>query len=282
MDFWCSATYEPWSWTPRPYLGAWLLSAALLAWYFLARARLAPPRDGAPSRRQIASFVGGVVALHLATDWPIAALGGGYLASAHVVQFILISFVAMPLLLAGVPAWLARRVLRSGGIAVARWLARPLPALAIFNGTLLATHSPLLLDPSLESQVAKLVIDLAWILAAIVLWMPVLSPLPEVPRLSPPAQMAYLFGQSVLPTIPASFLTFAAFPLYEVYELAPPVHGFDATMDQRFAGLAMKVVAGLLLWVRIARIWFRWSASEEADPPPPTAGTADEVASRPL
>lgn len=263
MEWWCSATYEPWTWTPRPYLGAWLVSTTLLATYLVARRRLAPRGVPRP-RRELVSFVAGVAVLHVATDWPIAALGAGYLATFHVVQFILISLVAVPLLLGGIPAWLARTVLRGPGIAAARWVARPLPALAVFNGTLLATHSPLVVDAALRSPAASFGIDVLWFLAAIVLWLPVLSPLPEVPRLSPPAQMAYLFGQSVLPTIPASFLTFAAYPLYEIYELAPRVHGLDATFDQRAAGLTMKLVAGILLWIRIARVWFRWSASEEA------------------
>ena len=40
------------------------------------------------------------------------------------------------------------------------------------------------------------------------MWWPVVSPLPEMPPLAPPGQMLYLFLQSLVPTIPASFLTF--------------------------------------------------------------------------
>ena len=55
--------------------------------------------------------------------------------------------------------------------------------------------------------------------------MPVLSPLPEIPRLPPLARMVFLFLQSVVPTIPASFLTFGDAPAVQVYEHAPEALG---------------------------------------------------------
>ena len=54
--------------------------------------------------------------------------------------------------------------------------------------------------------------------SSLIVWMPLLSPLPEVPRLQPLARMLFLFLQSVVPTVPASFLTFGDHPLYTFYE----------------------------------------------------------------
>ena len=53
------------------------------------------------------------------------------------------------------------------------------------------------------------------------MWWPVVSPLPELPPISRPAQLLYLFFQSLAPTIPASFLTFGTEPLYPVYATFP-------------------------------------------------------------
>ena len=55
-------------------------------------------------------------------------------------------------------------------------------------------------------------------MSSLIVWMPLLSPLPEVPRLQPLARMLFLFLQSVVPTVPASFLTFGDHPLYKFYE----------------------------------------------------------------
>jgi putative membrane protein len=98
--------------------------------------------------------------------------------------------------------------------------------------------------------------------AAVVAWMPVRSPTPALPRLRPPQQMLYLFFHSILPTIPASFLTFSSVALYPVYGDAALAWGLDPVSDQTIAGVIMKLAGGLLLWIAIAIIWFRWVAEE--------------------
>jgi putative membrane protein len=97
------------------------------------------------------------------------------------------------------------------------------------------------------------------------MWWPVLSPLPELPSLSPPGQMLYLFFQSLAPTIPASFLTFGTSPLYPVYAGFPRIWGIDPLSDQLIAGLVMKLVGGAVLWVVIAVVFFRWGHKEQTE-----------------
>jgi putative membrane protein len=103
------------------------------------------------------------------------------------------------------------------------------------------------------------------LVSSIIVWMPILSPLPEVPRLFPPLAMFYLFLQSVVPTVPASFLTFGKTPLYRVYTTFPRLWGISALDDMQVAGLIMKIAAGLVLWGAITIVFFRWFRREEAD-----------------
>ena len=86
-----------------------------------------------------------------------------------------------------------------------------------------------------------------------------------MPALPAPGQMLYLFLQSLAPTIPASFLTFGHTLLYPVYASFPRIWGVSALNDQLLAGLIMKIIGGLLLWVVIAVIFFRWFAQEQRD-----------------
>jgi putative membrane protein len=95
------------------------------------------------------------------------------------------------------------------------------------------------------------------------MWWPVLSPLPEMPPLPAPGQMLYLFFQSLAPTIPASFLTFGQHPLYPIYETFPRIWGIGPMADQLMAGLIMKLVGGMILWVVIGVVFFRWYAREQ-------------------
>jgi putative membrane protein len=84
-------------------------------------------------------------------------------------------------------------------------------------------------------------------------------------KLSYPARMFYLFLQSLVPTVPASFLTFGHTVLYHVYDRAPETFGIHPMTDQRAAGLIMKLVGGFLLWTVIAWYFFKWSNIEERE-----------------
>lgn len=267
MNFWCSATGEPWSWQWQPYLGVWAFLLAVLALYAAAWRRLAPTAAEADEegwRRKW--FVAGVVVLWLVLDWPVGLLGSGYLASVKMLQFLMITLVAVPMLLRGLPPWMARAIAPGGWrLRALRGLTQPIVALLMFNAVILITHAPIVVDPMQRSELGSFAIDLAWMLGAVIFWLPVVGAHPDLPRLTRPLQMAYVFAQSILPTIPASFLTFADFPLYPVYELAPRLEDLriGALTDQRTAGLLMKIVGGFLLWGRIAVTWFQWAASDE-------------------
>jgi putative membrane protein len=183
----------------------------------------------------------------------------------HMVQHLVLSMVAAPLLLLGTPAWMLRSILRppSQLFRAVRFLSRFLPALIVFNVVLVLTHWPAIVDASLENHLLHFLVHALIFVSALIIWMPVLSPLPEIPRLSPPPRMIFLFLQSVVPTIPASFLTFGSSPLYHFYDGVPHLWGLSTLDDQRLAGLIMKIGAGLLLWMLIAVIFFRWAGEED-------------------
>jgi putative membrane protein len=161
---------------------------------------------------------------------------------------------------------LLRRLLRPPPVrAVWRTLTRPVVALVVFNAMLLFTHWPAVVEAALRSELTHFVLHVLIVGSALVMWWPVMSPLPEMPPLRAPVQMFYLFLQSLVPTIPASFLTFGTRPLYPVYATFPRIWGFGVLTDQLVAGLIMKIVGGLILWGVIAAIFFRWGAREERE-----------------
>lgn len=247
----------------------WLLVAALGAGYAIALTRLGPrfvaPGQRVASRLQVAAYVAGLVALLVAVDWPIHDVAEESMYSVHMIQHLTLTMVAVPLLLLGTPGWLARWILRPPGPAyrLLRRLSRFLPALVVFNVVLVLTHWPLVVNESVSSQPFHFLMHALLFVSSIVVWMPLLSPLPEIPRLTPPMRAVYLFLQSIVPTVPASFLTFGASPLYRSYEHLPKLWGLSPLEDQQVAGLIMKIAAGLLLWMIIAVLFFRWAAEED-------------------
>jgi putative membrane protein len=211
-------------------------------------------------------FLGGVAVLLLGASWPIHDLAESYLYSMHMVQHMLFTFVAAPLLLTGTPAWMWRALLRPAPVrAIWAQLTRPLVALIVANGVLLFTHWPEVVSLSVRSELAHFSLHALLLGSSIVMWWPVLSPLPEFPALSRPGQLLYLFFQSLAPTIPASFLTFGTEPLYPIYATFPRIWGMDALTDQLVAGLVMKLVGGAILWAVIAAVFFRWGREETTE-----------------
>ena len=97
------------------------------------------------------------------------------------------------------------------------------------------------------------------------MWWPVLSNVPELPRLSAPLRMAYLFLQSLIPTVVAAFVTFANGAVYEFYAQAPRMWGISAVEDQQIAGGVMKLMGSVILWGFITVIFFQWFAREQRE-----------------
>jgi putative membrane protein len=226
----------------------------------MRRATQAGDSPGATPLARQASVVGGILTIWLATDWPLGALGAGYLLSVHTVSFVLLALVAPPLLLLGWPAGSSSPA--SGvGWAVA-WATRPLPALALFNVVLMVTHLPPVVDGLMPRQLGAFAIDLAWVLAGLAYWSPVVRPGGHGMLLSYPKRMLYLFGGTILPTVPAAFMTFSDYPIYGLYELAPRVAAITAKDDQQVAGLTMKIVGDLPFWFAFALVFFSWARAE--------------------
>ncbi|HEX2042408.1 MAG TPA: cytochrome c oxidase assembly protein [Acidimicrobiales bacterium] len=278
-----SAGFPHW----HAHLDGWLLMGLIEVAYLVAlrreRARRGPAADAPASRRQVATFTAGVAVLWLASDWPVHDLAEGYLYSVHMVQHLLFTLVAAALLLMGTPGWMARRLLGAGPgrsptrrLVLVRGLSRPVAGLIQFNLVLVLSHWPAVVDATVRYHPLHFVAHAVLLVSAVLMWMPVLSPLPEVGRARPPTQMLYLFLQTVVPTVPASFLTFGARPLYRIYETFPRLWAFSALEDQQVAGLIMKVGAGLYLWVVIAAIFFRWYAREERQAAHPDDAPAED------
>ena len=124
-------------------------------------------------------------------------------------------------------------------------------------------HWPAIINLMVTTELAHFTVHTGLFLAAIILWMPVLSPLPEIARARPMVQMGYLFANSLIPTVPASFLTFGTTPLYEAYDNPQWLWSIDPVTDQAIAGLIMKLGGGAILWIAIGIIWFRWYNDEQ-------------------
>ena len=269
-----------WRWQPHPEV--WLLvgGVALLAIYALRVVGPKVVRAGEPvaSRSQIAWLLLGVVLLWFASDWPMHDVAEEYLFSVHMTQHMLLTFMVPPVLLLATPEWLARLVLGRGRVKRAFFaIARPVPAALAFGGLQLLTHWPGVVNASVENALVHYLVHTALVTTAFLLWIPICGPLPEL-RISYPAQMLYLFVASIVPTVPAAWLTFAEGSVYSAYDIPQRLWGISVTTDQQAAGLIMKLVAGGFLWLIITVRFFQWASKfSDTDKAVDQAGPAHDL-----
>ena len=256
-----------------------LLCATLLAAYFYTINVLRPRLSDAGRVRntQVVLYCLGVLAIYVATGTPIHDLSEQYLLSMHMVQHLMLTLVAPPLLIAGMPGWLWQAMLSGRWVLpVARVLLHPLVAFSVFNFLIVITHLPFVMDYALREHWFHFVVHAGLVGSAIMMWWPVVGGIPELPRLTYPYQMAYLFVQSILPAVIASFITFSETAVYDFYEQAPRIWHISAVEDQQLAGGIMKMSGTLILWSFIGVAFFRWYAKEEAEAQGPAWSEVEE------
>lgn len=258
---------DPWRWQPHPEVWALVAGLALAYWWAVTRIgpRATRPGEVVVTRSQVAWFVAALVTLWVAADWPVHDLGEQYLYGVHMSQHLLLSLVMPPMALLATPTWLARMLVGQGrAYGILRRLARPVVATLIFNGVVVFTHWPAVVNTSVANGILHYGVHVLVVATALLMWMPVAGPLPEL-RLSLPVQMGYLFLQSIIPTVPAGWLTFADGIVYQAYDVVPRVFGLSVAHDQQMAGMLMKVGGGLFLWTVITMLFFRFATSKELD-----------------
>jgi putative membrane protein len=215
-------------------------------------------------RRHVASFAAALLVLFLALNGPLHNLSDTYLFSAHMAQHLLLTLVFPPLLLYGTPGAVMRTLLRPRWVmAVARVLTRPLIAAAVFTAPIVLWHVPAFYEAALRDHNLHIVQHLVFLTTAVIMWWPVLSPVPELPRLPHLLQMLYLFLLGIPMAITGALIALSDRVLYPFYAAAPRVGGLSPLDDQQIGGLLMWVLGGLMLWIVMTVIWFRYSVWDQ-------------------
>lgn len=241
--------------------------------------------------KQVVYFLLAMVLAFVSLQGPLHVLSDGYLLTAHMTQHLLITLIMPPLLLKGLPSWLVDRLLllplyarrairqrRPGALVdrlprgpllhrLGRVITSPFVAYPAFNIVLLVWHAPAFYDMTLTNDTIHSMMHSMFIVTAVLTWWPVYSPTSQLPALSDPLQMFYLFAQSVPSTILGAIITFANAILYPTYAAAPRVW-LSAQDDQQVAGMLMWFGGGGLILGLLTIRWFRWIGLDDgsADP----------------
>ena len=235
--------------------------AGLLILYFghALLARSAPDAQ----RKHTVYFLLGLLVLWLALETPIDPISDRYLDSVHMLQHVLLAFVAPPLLLLGLSREMAARLVRVPGL---RAVTEPVPAQLIAAVIMVGWHVPFLYELTLRNEDIHIGEHLMFIASGVVLYWPIIGATSAHARwtMSPGARLVYM----LLATLPqdgvALALIFSRVTFYPYYAEAPRlVAGYTAVIDQTIAGAVLMVFGKVTLGIAAAVVFFRWFGAEQ-------------------
>lgn len=275
------APHDVWAaWNLDPVL---LVGAALLAVLYHRGSGARSRPAGAHSWGRKAMSAGALVVLAVALVSPLDAMAGA-LASAHMVQHVLLLLVAAPLLalgapfavlLAGSPPAVRRASLRWRrrlGVTHAklRLLREPATLWLFHTGTIWFWHAAGPYEAALEHHGVHVVEHASFLVTAVLFWHAVIGA--RARRAAEGIGILLVFAMALQGVFLSLLLTFAPSPWYSSYEATTSPWGLTPLADQQLAGVIMWIPAGLVyLGAGIALLVAWLQAAERAGETGPTA-----------
>ena len=218
----------------------------------------AAPQGPTPAQRL--AYFSSLALLFLTLNGPLHDLSDFYLFSGHMVQHLILTLVVPPLMIFGTPGWMLRPMLRKPTLfATARKLTSITSCFVLFNVVLAFWHLPPLYNLALANHGIHILQHLMFIAASVLMWWPLLSPLPELPRAAYPAQMLYCFLMVIPMSIISIYIAMADTLLYPAYAAAPRILGITPMQDQQYGGLIMWIPGGVFFYAVMTVVFFKWS-----------------------
>jgi len=247
-----------WRWSIHPSTVIGIASLGAIYLWLAYRAR----RD--PTVGEKLFFFAGLLVMFSSLNGPIHDLSDYYLFSAHMVQHLLLTLLMPPLLLAGIPGWMLRPVTSHRFVApVARFLTRPAICFTIFNLIIAGWHLPPLYNAAMADHNIHILEHVMMMTGAVLMWWPLMSQLPELPRLAYPAQMLYSFLMTIPMSIVAIYIVMADRVLYPAYSAAPRILPLSPLEDQLLGALIMWIPGGIIFYIIMTVVFFKWNARGE-------------------
>ena len=265
---------------PHDLWAAWNLDPVLVAGFGAtawAYRRGAAGRWRDVDRPRAWCFAAALVALGVALVSPLDALSGA-LASAHMVQHVLLVLVAAPLLALSAPSadllrgspsalrgaafrWRRRLRLTSARL---RPLRHPVTVWLLHVGALWFWHAAGPYDAALASEPIHILEHASFLLTGLLFWRVVVSTRGAV-RVPHGFAILLVFTMALQSTFLAMLLTFANSPWYSGYATTTRLWRLHPLADQQLAGVIMWIPAGIIYVGAAIGLTVVWLRAIEAD-----------------
>jgi putative copper resistance protein D len=260
-----------WTFEPVPTLG---IAVAALWWsWAVRRVNTQHPANPVPVRRSVA-FAAGLTALAFALLSGIDRYDTT-LFSVHMVQHVLLTLVAAPLIALAAPITLVLRLVSPA--TRRRWIlpilhsrlmrvfAFPVVAWVIFAVVMWVSHFSPLFDAALEDPLIHDLEHALFLGSALLFWWPAVALDPASRRMPHPARVMYVFLQMTQNTLLAVVLLNVGAVLYPHYATIVRAWGPSALEDQGTAAGIMWLAGDAIFLVAILAIVAGWMRADARD-----------------
>ncbi len=233
--------------------GAWDWHSHLLLWGVLAAVGL----GAALTHRRLAytssdpvtwpawrarRFAAGLVLIGVCMGWPLGDLAAHWSTTSLVLQRCVLVLAVAPLLLAGLPDDLIRRVTRPAPVdAVLVRVLRPPVAVMSVTVLLVGSMAPPLVAAQASSPAARAGLALVVLVAGTILWLPIMGRIPGIARPRPMVRAVYLVAQAIVPVFLSFVFILDPTPLYPAFAHSVDVIRLRPLNDQQVAGFVSKL-----------------------------------------
>ncbi|RFA37604.1 cytochrome c oxidase assembly factor CtaG [Virgibacillus dokdonensis] len=279
-----------------PYFLLYILALGLLYFLVTGPFRHKFGGDEKPTLSQQVMFYTALMILYVVKGGPIDLLSHIML-TAHMIQMALYYLIFPILVIKSIPVWIWKKIINMPVIKpIIRLLTKPIISLLLFNGLFSLYHIPAIFDFAKSSQIAHTSISSIILVAAFIVWWPLLTPIKEMDKMKPLLKIFYIFANGVLITPACVLIIFADEPLFSAYSqsgawlqalalcvpgdvldgLAVQISGpemfspMSTLEDQQLGGIIMKIMQEITYGFILARIFFKWFTDEslKVDPMP--------------
>ncbi len=235
-------------------------------------------------------FMSGLLALYLGWGSPLYVFGH-VMMTIHMLQMVFAYFVAVPLLILGIPTkWYETFLKSKWAFRPLRYIWNPVAALLLFNGLFSFYHVPLMFDTLMQAPFLHSLYQWVLLLTAALMWWFILAPVPSSYKLRELRRIFYIFANGLLITPACALIIFAPNAMYAVYtdpliwanvmayclpggtgpEALLTAFGspeslqfLDARTDQQLAGVLMKVFQEIVYGISIGYVFKQWLKKEK-------------------
>jgi putative membrane protein len=219
-------------------------------------------REGRPVPRwRVWCFAAGMLLITVAFLSPLGHLDGE-LVLAHMAQHLLMGDLGALLIVLGLTGPLLQPLLSNRWLGWLRHLAHPLVALPLWAADLYVWHLPVLYQAATDHSAIHALQHSCFIGFGVLMWMPLVGPLPQPQWFRIPAKIGYLIAVRFTGIVLGNVFMWSNSVFYPDYAPGESRWHIAAVTDQSIAGVIMMVEGGFVTLGVLSWLFLEWAKQD--------------------